>query len=45
MRTRRDFIMLISGAAAWPFAARAQQASRIRRIGVLLPATADDPEF
>jgi putative ABC transport system substrate-binding protein len=28
--------------AAWPLAARAQQAERVRRIGVLLPATADD---
>jgi putative ABC transport system substrate-binding protein len=43
--TRREFILLLGGAASWPLAARAQQASRIRRIGVLLPATADDPEF
>ena len=45
MSNRREFITLVGGAAAWPLAARAQQASRIRRIGVLLPATADDPEF
>jgi putative tryptophan/tyrosine transport system substrate-binding protein len=32
------------GAAAWPLAARAQQAERMRRIGVLINLTADDPE-
>jgi ABC-type uncharacterized transport system substrate-binding protein len=31
--------------AAWPLAARAQQPERVRRIGVLLPAAADDAEF
>src|SRR5258705_5994970 len=40
---RRDFIAALSGAAAaWPLGAQAQQAERMRRIGVLTPFTADD---
>jgi putative tryptophan/tyrosine transport system substrate-binding protein len=31
--------------AAWPVVARAQQPDRMRRIGVLLPAAADDPVY
>ena len=42
---RREFIAGLGGAAAWPLAARAQQRERMRRIGVLLPATADDSRF
>ncbi len=43
---RREFITLIGGVASWPVAARAQHAGeRMRRIGVLLPAAADDAEF
>jgi putative ABC transport system substrate-binding protein len=42
---RRDFIAGVAGlASAWPLAARAQQAERPRRIGVLMSTAADDPE-
>ena len=43
---RRDFIKGIVGStAAWPLAAHAQQGERVRRIGVLQPAAADDAVF
>jgi putative ABC transport system substrate-binding protein len=42
---RRDFIKVIAVSVVWPHAASAQQPERMRRIGVLLPSGADDPEY
>jgi putative tryptophan/tyrosine transport system substrate-binding protein len=41
---RRAFIAILGGAVTWPFSGRAQQADRMRRIGVLMSTGAGDPQ-
>jgi putative ABC transport system substrate-binding protein len=41
---RREFIALVGSTATWPLAARAQQPSGMRRIGVLLGNAESDPQ-
>jgi putative tryptophan/tyrosine transport system substrate-binding protein len=40
---RRGFIAVLGGAAAWPLAGHAQQPERMRRIGVLIAFSENDP--
>jgi putative ABC transport system substrate-binding protein len=42
---RRDFFTLLGAAAACPLPAWAQQPERMRRVGIILTAAADDPVF
>jgi putative ABC transport system substrate-binding protein len=44
MNNRREFITLLGGAAAWPFAVSAQQTGRVRVVGLLL-ASGNDPQL
>jgi ABC-type uncharacterized transport system substrate-binding protein len=41
---RREFLALLGGTATWPFAARAQQSERMKRVGMLMSVAESDPE-
>ena len=41
---RREFLGILGGAAVWPVASKAQQAERVRRVGLLNLLGPDDPE-
>jgi putative ABC transport system substrate-binding protein len=41
---RRQFLAIFGGAATWPIVSKAQQADRVRRVGILNILATDDPE-